>query len=236
MPSTNTLSQAEENKRKTRLLLALWALGGAKHQVKRTEVTDRAKRKKQSTKDYQEYLKELETVGAIRITTQKRVELVFLTDKGLELLGEALKSSDFAFDEGRTVGTWAANALLEWIGKIDNETNSKPAPQSQLAKDDKSSEEFIASYEEFKEMTLETYDKLNRDEKLNDLVPIYQIRRHIGDRVDREYFDSWLLEMQANDILQLQGGTLPDNDPTKIKDSIETELSGLRCYAKLLNS
>ena len=67
-------------------------------------------------------------------------------------------------------------------------------------------------------------------------MPIYQIRRQIGDRVNREYFDSWLLEMQANDILQLQGGSLPDNDPTKIKDSIETELSGLRCYAKLLSS
>lgn len=144
MPSTKTLPQDEKNQRKTRLLLALWALGGAKHEVKRTEVTDKAKRKKQSTKDYQKYLKELQTLGAITITTQKRLELVFLTDKGLELLGEGLKSPDFTF-EGTIVGTWAANALLEWVREVDSNANSTPAPQSQLGKHDKSSEEFIAS-------------------------------------------------------------------------------------------
>jgi hypothetical protein len=42
--------------------------------------------------------------------------------------------------------------------------------------------------------------------------------------------------MQANDILQMQGGSLPDNDPAKIEDSITTEVSGLRCYAKRLTS
>ena len=69
---------------------------------------------------------------------------------------------------------------------------------------------------------------------MDDLVPLYRIRREIGDRVTRSQFDEWLLEMQANDILQMQGGSLPDNDPAKIEDSITTEVSGLRCYAKLL--
>ena len=67
-------------------------------------------------------------------------------------------------------------------------------------------------------------------------MPIYRIRREVGDRVSREHFNEWLLEMQANDILQLQGGSLPDSDPAKIEDSITTEVSGLRCYAKRLNS
>jgi hypothetical protein len=43
-----------------------------------------------------------------------------------------------------------------------------------------------------------------------------------------------LLTMQADDLFQLQGGSLPDGDATKIEDSITTELSGLRCYATLL--
>jgi hypothetical protein len=40
--------------------------------------------------------------------------------------------------------------------------------------------------------------------------------------------------MQADDILQLQGGTVEDNARDKIEDSISTELNGLRCYAKRL--
>jgi hypothetical protein len=99
----------------------------------------------------------------------------------------------------------------------------------------KTKEKAIASYDEFKPVALDVYDKLNRDYNLDDLVPIYRIRREIGDRVSREHFNEWLLKMQENDILQLQGGSLPDSDPTQIEDSITTEVSGLRCYAKRLN-
>ena len=232
MPSKKTLTQDEKNRGKTRLLLALWVLGGAKQEVKRGEITKRVKSKGRKIADYQEIFQELEKENAIAIS-KKGFSLV--SPKGLELLDEGLKSPDFEF-EGTIVGTWAANALLKWIGEIDSNDSSAAAAPSQVAKNGKSSKGVIKSYENFKEVTLEVYQQLNKDEKLNNLVPIYQIRRQIGDRVKREYFDSWLLEMQANDILQLQGGSLPDNDPTKIKDSIETELSGLRCYAKLLSS
>ena len=232
MSSTKTLTQDEKNRGKTRLLLALWALGGVKQEVKRGEITKRVKSKGRKVADYQEVFQELEKEKAIAISG-KGFSLV--SPKGLELLGEGLKSPDFVF-EGTIVGTWAANALLKWIGEIDSNDNSAVGAPSQIAKNGKSSKEVIKSYENFKEVTLEVYQQLNKNEKLNNLVPIYQIRRQIGDRVNREYFDSWLLEMQANDILQLQGGSLPDNDPTKIKDSIETELSGLRSYAKLLSS
>lgn len=233
MPSAKSLSQDEKNQRKTRLLLALWALGGAKHEVKRTEVTDKAKRKKQSTKDYQKYLKELETLGAITITTQKRLELVFLTDKGLELLGEGLKSPDFEF-EGTIVGTWAANALLKWIGEIDSNDIFATAAPSQVAKNGKSSKKVIKSYENFKEVTLEVYDELNRDYNLDNLVPIYRIRRKIGGKVSRENFNEWMLEMQEKDILQLMAGEMPDMTPDKREDSITIPGAGLRYYAKQL--
>ncbi|MGB5960104.1 MAG: hypothetical protein WBG73_05545, partial [Coleofasciculaceae cyanobacterium] len=96
------------------------------------------------------------------------------------------------------------------------------------------SQEQVGSYEEFKTVALKVYDQLNRDYNLDDLVPIYRIRREIGDRVSRSHFSEWLLEMQEKDILQLQGSSLEDSTPDKIEDSISTELGGLRCYARLL--
>jgi hypothetical protein len=78
------------------------------------------------------------------------------------------------------------------------------------------------------------YDRLNRDYNLDDLVPIYRMRRAIGERVGRSEFNEWLLEMQANDIFQLQGGSVEDSAADKIQDSITTEVGGLRCYAQRL--
>lgn len=92
----------------------------------------------------------------------------------------------------------------------------------------------IDSYEAFKGVALEAYNALDREYNHDNLVPIYQIRRRIGDQVTRQQFNDWLLEMQAEDIFQLQGGSLPSNDQSQLEDSISTELSGLRCYARKL--
>lgn len=229
MPSVSVLPEDKKNRGKTRLLLALLE---ADKPVEKKQLNGRVVPKKERIKDYQGIFDELQELGAI-VKSKQGYSLVF--PKGVEILNENLKKIDFTF-EGTIVGTWTANALLKWIRDVESKDTSLSNTQNYLSKNDEYSKEFIASYEEFKEITLNIYNKLNRDEKLNNLVPIYQIRRKIGDRVKREYFDSWLLEMQANDIFQLQGGSLPDRDPTKIKDSIETELSGLRCYAILLSS
>jgi hypothetical protein len=71
---------------------------------------------------------------------------------------------------------------------------------------------------------------------MNDLVPIYRIRREIGDRVSRTNFNEWLIEMQANEIFLLMAGEMRDMTPDKREDSIETSGGGLRYYAKRLNS
>jgi hypothetical protein len=60
------------------------------------------------------------------------------------------------------------------------------------------------------------------------------MRRAIGERVGRSNFNEWLLEMQAQDILQLIGGSVEDSAPDKIEDSITTKVNGLRCYVKRL--
>ena len=210
----------------TRLLLALWDLGGVQQEVKKGQLTKRIVSKSQKVADYQGIFEELQKQGAIAIS-KKGYSLT--SPKGLEVLGEGLRSGDFKF-EGTIVGTWAANALVKWISQIDVAVASADVPVNGVKVG------AIASYDEFKSVALEVYDKLNQNYNLDDLVPIYRIRREVGDRISRSNFNEWLLEMQANDILQLQGGSLPDNDPAQIEDSITTEVSGLRCYAKRLNS
>ncbi|MCF2148815.1 hypothetical protein IQ276_020755 [Desmonostoc muscorum LEGE 12446] len=207
----------------TRVLLALWDLGGIQQQVSKGVLTKRIVSKNKKVADYQGIFEELQNQGAIAIS-KKGYSLI--SPKGLEVLGDGLRSGDFKF-EGTIVGTWAANALVKWIGEIGVAVGS-----ADVSVNGKSVA--IASYEEFKSVALEVYDKLNYEYNFNHLVPIYRIRRVIGDRVSRTEFNDWLLETQANDILQLQGGSVEDSAPDKIEDSVATELDGLRCYATRL--
>ncbi|MBP5974781.1 hypothetical protein HW132_19080 [Brasilonema sp. CT11] len=212
-----------ETQLKTRLLLALWDLGGTKQEVKKGELNKRIVTKDKKVANYQSIFKELEEQGAIAIS-KKGYSL--LSPVGLEVLGEGLTSPEFRF-ESKTVGAWVVHGLLKWISQMNGAVAASVSANGVNSG--------IKSYDEFKQVTLEVYNKLNRDYNLDDLVPIYRIRREIGERVSREHFNEWMLEIQAHDILQLQGGSLPDNDPAKLEDSITTEVSGLRCYAKRLN-
>lgn len=182
-------------------------------------------RKHEKSTDYKEIISELELEGAIAFSKNG---FSLVSPKGLEVLGEGLKSPDFKF-EGTIVGTWAANALLKWISEM-----SSAMPTTAIQKN--SAKSGITSYNNFKQVTLEIYDNLNRDHKLNNLVPIYRLRREIGDRISRQHFDDWLLEMQANDIFQLMAGEMRDITPDKREDSITIPGGGLRYYAKHLNS
>jgi hypothetical protein len=223
MASKNTGVQGMEVQAKTRLLLALWDLGAAKQEVKKGELTKRIVTKSKKVADYQSIFKELEEKGAIAIS-KKGYSLV--SPLGLEVLSEGLKSSDFRF-EGAIVGTWTANALLKWIGEINGAVATTASGNG--------AKSGIKSYDEFKEVALEVYDQLNSDYNLNDLVPIYRIRREVGDRLSRDHFNKWLLEMQENDILQLMAGEMPDMTSDKREDSITIPGAGLRSYAKRLS-
>ncbi|WP_191762406.1 hypothetical protein [Komarekiella delphini-convector] len=238
---------ASKNAAQTRtcLLLALWDLGGTHKEVMKGQLTKRIVSKTKKVADFQSTFEELQKQGAIAIS-KKGYSLT--SPKGLEVLSEGLRSGDFRL-EGTIVGTWVANALVKWISQIDVAVLGADVPvnrKSELAELSvplrgsklrvASRREGIASYDEFKSVALEVYDKLNQNYNLDDLVPIYRIRREIGDRVSREEFNTWLLEIQEKDILQLQGGSIEDSAPDKIEDSITTKVSGLRCYAKRLNS
>jgi hypothetical protein len=214
----------------TRLLLALWDLGGTQKEVKKGQLTKRIVSKSQKVADYQSSFEELQNQGAIAIS-KKGYSLT--SPKGLQVLGEGLRSGDFKFEE-TTVSTWVANALVKWISQIDVAVVGADVPVNGIKGALVNLSEGIVSYDEFKSVALEVYDKLNQNYNLDDLVPIYRIRREIGDRVSREDFNTWLLEIQEKDILQLQGGSIEDSAPDKIEDSITTKVSGLRCYAKRL--
>ncbi len=230
MPTKNkakgTESGVNEHQTKTRLLLALWDMGGAKEEIKKSELIKRIIQTKEKAGDYQVFFEQLEKEGAITLTTKNRSVKVSLTDKGLQMLDAGLKSSDFE-SSAKQVRAKDFNTLLKWIRHLDGavSTSNGQAKPTVAA---------IASYEEFKPVALEVYDRLNRDYNLDDLVPIYRIRRAIGDRVTRSQFNEWLLEMQADDLFQLLEGSVEDSAPDKLEDSITTKVSGLRCYAKRL--
>ncbi|MBD2361957.1 hypothetical protein H6G36_12305 [Anabaena minutissima FACHB-250] len=232
MVSKNTGLKGREAQAKTLTLLALWDLGGTTAEVKKSDLTKRVTRTNEKAKDYQPVFEELQENGAIAIATTNRVAKISLTDTGLQILGDGLKSGDFEFD-GNQIGARVANALVKWIRQIDSVGISQASSEKESKQGNKVA---IVSYDEFKSTVLEVYDKLNYEYNFNHLVPIYRIRRAIGDRVSRTQFNDWLLEMQADDILQLQGGTVEDNAPDKIEDSITTVLDGLRCYTKLLKA
>jgi hypothetical protein len=69
---------------------------------------------------------------------------------------------------------------------------------------------------------------------LGNLVPIYRIRRELGNRVSRSQFNEWLLEVQANDLVQLMGGEMPNITQDQREDSLSIPGGGLRFYVKRL--
>ncbi len=202
-----------------RLLLNLWGLGNGQGLVKKSELL-RPYKGKEKKAVYEVSLNDLADSGAIALTMDKKVPKLSLTDAGLQQLATGLLSADFGF-EGQLVGSRLANAALRWFRQYQGVSVAAIAPK-------------ISTYDEFKVVAIETYNQLNRDFNLSNLVPIYQIRRAIGDRVTRSQFNDWMLEMQSKDVLQLITGLVTDLTPDKERDSITTELGGLRYYAKLL--
>ena len=216
----------DEAQAQTRLLLYLWDMGGTEEEVNQGELTRRLKRGKEKSAEYSGVFEQLDKAGAITVTRKGNSAKVSLTNQGMQRLGEGLKSPEFQF-EGNQVGSRVANALLKWLrhsdGAVSVSNGKAPAAEK------------IASYKKFKQVALDVYERLNRDYNLDDLVPIYRMRREMGDRVTRSQFNEWLLEMQANEIFQLMGGEMSDITSDKRNDSIAIPGGGFRYYAKHLN-
>lgn len=199
-----------------RLLLNLWGLGNGQGLVKKSELL-RPYKGKEKKAVYEVSLNDLADSGAIALTMDKKVPKLSLTDAGSQQLATGLLSPDFGF-EGQLVGSRLANAALRWFRQNQGVSVDAIAPK-------------ISTYDEFKVVALETYDQLNRDYNYDNLVPIYRIRRAIGERVTRSQFNEWLIKMQADNIFLLQESGVEDSARDKLEDSVSTPISGLRCYA-----
>lgn len=100
---------------RTRLLLTLWDMGAK--EVKKSELTDKLKRKHEKASQYKKVYEQLEQEGATLTVTKNRSAIISLTEKGWQLLTDSLDDQAFAF-EGSQVGSRVANALLKWIRNL----------------------------------------------------------------------------------------------------------------------
>ena len=213
----------------TRILLNLWALD-EKPVAKSNFVPGNAAA-------YRSALEQLVEEGALNKEKIKGHLRYDITNEGKAKLAEGLTGGEFSFG-GSIIGAKTANAILEWFRQSGSvqmaSATSAPSKghSSNGHRNGKTPE--ISSYEAFAKTTLNTYDRLNQDYNLDNLVPIYRIRRELGDRLSRQKFNEWLLEAQANDLVQLMGGDLPNVTADQLEDSVAIPGGGTRFYAKRL--
>lgn len=211
---------------KTRLLLALWELGANEQKVARGKLGKRVVSKGQKITDYQGILEDLQGQGAITILKKgSAISYTLNSPIGLDVLGAGLHSDEFEFESGKTIGTWVANALLRWfrqVGVVVNKT---------VVLDNGVKVEVIGSYEEFKLEILDLFDKLDRSYSHAGLVPIWQIRKEVGNRLQRDQFNTWIMDMQAEQLLYLQSGEARGATEEQKQDSINSEIRGLLFFA-----
>lgn len=231
MPTSAQGQTGISNPAQTRLLLSLWDLNGLTQAVKRSALNKRIVRSKEKAKDYQSLIDTLDKAGAIEVFTENRSAMLKLTDKGLELLQTGLNDPKFKFS-GSIIGTKFPNSLLKWL-RENPSTHANPAPSAKTQQTKfKKSNGTISTYQDFQDSILEIYQTLNKTHNFKELVPIYHIRRELGDQVEHTKFDEWLTEMQADDIIQLMAGEMPDMTPDKRKDSLTLPSGNFRYYVK----
>jgi hypothetical protein len=205
------MSEEILNEQKTRILLKLW---GQKNQTaKQGELTgDLARKTKGETAPgYKLVLEQLCEAGAV---VHEKKSGYSLTSTGEAELGRALCDESFKFDTN--AGAKMVNALLKWIRQQQGAVSAVAiSPKAAPA---------IDSYKVFKELALDTYERLNGS---GSLVPIYRLRQEIGDQVSHQDFNKWLLEMQAEQVLYLQKGQAHGATSEQIQNSIEDEIRGL---------
>ena len=209
---------------KTRLLLALWDLGGSQQKVARGKLTKRIDSKSQNKADYQAILEDLEMQGAVTVTKKGSSTSYTLTSPtGLDVLKAGLRSDEFEFSTN--IGAWVANSLLRWLRQVDV-VAAAPVVVSDGVKSG-----VISSYEEFKTEILNLFEKLNKTYNHAGLVPIWQIRKELENRVERDQFNDWIMNTQAEQLLYLQSGEARGATEEQKRDSINSEVRGLLFFA-----
>jgi uncharacterized protein YoxC len=79
----------------------------------------------------------------------------------------------------------------------------------------------ISSYEEFKEVVLEAYQRLDNEYNYAGVVPIYAIRRDIGYRVSRSQFSEWMFQLRQEKTLYFYVCQDLPTSEDQLRDSIQ---------------
>ena len=207
-------------KAKVRVLLNLWNEGEGKSKVNQGKLTKLIARTNENKKTYEGVLKELEEAGAIAYLREKGRTQVELTAKGKQVLAAGLKSQDSLFEfDGSQMGARLGNALLKWMRHEDGATGVG-------VEEGKGDVGAIASYEEFKPQALALFEKLEKDFNTG-LVPIWHLRRELGEKVSRENFRDWIMQIQADGLFYLQSGEARGATDEQKRDSISDDVRGL---------
>ena len=93
----------------------------------------------------------------------------------------------------------------------------------------------ITDPKEFKKEIDSAYEKLNKEKSYNDLVPIHELRKALGDKVSRGDFTNLMLKMQENDDFALLGGEVLNVTGDQVEDSILPPVGNLRFFAQKNN-
>ena len=89
-----------------------------------------------------------------------------------------------------------------------------------------------SSFEKTFNSVVEAYEK--GPGKGENLTPIYQVRRAMGDRVSRGDFDTHMLKMLAGKKVSLTSKSVEDSAQDKIFDSLSTPTSGVRALVRIV--
>ena len=212
-------------KAKVRVLLNLWDLGGGKMRVKKGDLTKRIVRTNETSQRYVGVLGELQESGAIEYSLVNRVTMVELSAKGKEVLAQGIKSRDSLFEfDGSQIGTRLGNSLLKWIRHQDGAA-------SVAVEKGKADVGAIASYDDFKSQALALFEKLDKGYNYMGLVPIWHLRRELGEQVSRETFKDLIMQMQADRLFYLQSGEARGATDEQKQDSISDDIRGLLFFA-----
>ena len=172
----------------------------------------------------------------IPIPIKERVQTLEGTVKVLSETLQQLEAKVTTKSEAECPMSNHVNVLSETLQRLEesikvlSETLRQSLDRSGVIQESEKPVNKISSYEEFKEVVLEAYERLNYDYNYNSSVPIYVIRRDIGERVTRSQFKEWMLKIRVEGILSLyicDDRTLTQEE---IQDSIYDDNLGTRYF------
>jgi hypothetical protein len=92
----------------------------------------------------------------------------------------------------------------------------------------------ITDIKEFKTQIDSAYDELNNEAKKKnqgeDLIPIYELRRKLGNKVSRGDFNNLIIKIQQEEGYVLSGGEMRGITPDRKVDSVTLPGGGFRYY------